>query len=622
MSTQKYTIQNIIHKKMADTADGAQARWGLCSVCHLPFVTTRSGNVRTHGSVHKRCLGSGKPAVAACAASSNRCPRAATTRSAESEKQQPAVVSDSFPGPVAPSGILKRVPRGARGPAATKLGSIVENVVTGNDPLTWKRLLHFTSRCLKKPRRGGKRWSLATAVLGQIRNEGVVLDPDPPVSREPRSKRGRNDPMDMLAVRVARKLEEGDYRGAVRITCADDTIAEHSSATLESLRQKHPKPHPDRGIFPTPDAEMPSLTVAEEDVRRAIASFPNGSAGGPDGLRPQHLKDLTGASAHEGGAALLRALTALVNLILKGKTPKQIRPYFFGASLVALRKKDGGVRPIAVGCTLRRLAAKCASMHAVKVLQDLLAPRQLGFGVSRGVEAEVHATRIYLRSLQPDQVLMKVDFKNAFNSVRRDKMLLAVEEFIPELLPFVHSVYCDSSSLMWGDEVVESAEGVQQGDPLGPLLFCLSIHKMGAKLKSELAVFYLDHGLLGGNWEDMVSDMKMIEVEARDLGLLLNRSKTGRVIFPGSGSLTLSRLSCWEHRWGIVPPLMHAWMARSRCWSLWVTDCSTFTPTMPSLCYVTPLQSQRCCTSSVPRPASIRLALLNTMVLYVPCCAT
>ena len=71
---------------------------------------------------------------------------------------------------------------------------------------------------------------------------------------------------------------------------------------------------------------------------------------------------------------------------------------------------------------------------------------------------------------------MKVDFKNAFNSVRQDKMLLAVEEFIPELLPFVHSVYCNSSSLMWGDEVVESAEGVQQGDPLGPPSPVLSVN--------------------------------------------------------------------------------------------------------------------------------------------------
>ena len=93
---------------------------------------------------------------------------------------------------------------------------------------------------------------------------------------------------------------------------------------------------------------------------------------------------------------------------------------------------------------------------------------------------------------------MKVDFKNAFNSIRRDKMLLAVEEFIPELLPFVHSAYSKPSSLMWGNDVLQSLEGVQQGDPLGPLLFCLSIHKMCAKLKSELAVFLFGRWDLGG----------------------------------------------------------------------------------------------------------------------------
>ena len=39
--------------------------------------------------------------------------------------------------------------------------------------------------------------------------------------------------------------------------------------------------------------------------------------------------------------------------------PSYCYPIFFGASLVGLDKPDGGIRPIAVGCTLRRLAAKC-----------------------------------------------------------------------------------------------------------------------------------------------------------------------------------------------------------------------------------------------------------------------
>ena len=80
-----------------------------------------------------------------------------------------------------------------------------------------------------------------------------------------------------------------------------------------------------------------------------------------------------------------------MTLILKGQTPNQIRPYFFGATLVAFTKKNGGIRPIAIGCTLRRLAAKCASALTLSELPDLLVPRQLGFGIPQGVEAAVHA---------------------------------------------------------------------------------------------------------------------------------------------------------------------------------------------------------------------------------------
>lgn len=60
----------------------------------------------------------------------------------------------------------------------------------------------------------------------------------------------------------------------------------------------------------------------------------------------------------EGGLLLLRSLSSFINLVLAGEVAPLARPFFFGASLIALTKKDGGVRPITVGCTLRRLAAK------------------------------------------------------------------------------------------------------------------------------------------------------------------------------------------------------------------------------------------------------------------------
>ena len=124
--------------------------------------------------------------------------------------------------------------------------------------------------------------------------------------------------------------------------------------------------------------------MSVEELAKAIRSFPNGSAGGPDGLRPQNLKDMTGSSSDGGGRALLSALASFLTLVLSGGTPSSIRPYFFGANLIALEKKDGGMRPIAVGCTLRRLAAKTASGKVLESMAVLLAPHQLGYGVKGG----------------------------------------------------------------------------------------------------------------------------------------------------------------------------------------------------------------------------------------------
>ena len=46
--------------------------------------------------------------------------------------------------------------------------------------------------------------------------------------------------------------------------------------------------------------------------------------------------------------------------------------------------------------------------------------------------------------------------------------------------------------------VIQSAKGVQQGDPLGPLLFCLTAMGIMEHLRSELCIFYLDDCTLGG----------------------------------------------------------------------------------------------------------------------------
>ena len=72
-----------------------------------------------------------------------------------------------------------------------------------------------------------------------------------------------------------------------------------------------------------------------------------GSAGGLDGLRPQHLKDTMSVSAGDAGPRLQERLTEFTSLCLAGRVPTAIQPVFCGTALCAL-KKDGDIRPIAV----------------------------------------------------------------------------------------------------------------------------------------------------------------------------------------------------------------------------------------------------------------------------------
>ena len=156
---------------------------------------------------------------------------------------------------------------------------------------------------------------------------------------------------------VSSKLEDGNIRAAVRLLCSDDTPAAATPQNVHQLQTKHPSPQPNRRSFPDPADTIP-IMVDEKDIVKAVMSFPPGSSGGPDGLRPQHLKDLVNCNEN-GGHDLVSSLTAFANTLLGGVCPAPVVPLFFGGRLIALSKKSGGLRPIAVGLTVRRLTAKC-----------------------------------------------------------------------------------------------------------------------------------------------------------------------------------------------------------------------------------------------------------------------
>ena len=508
-------------------------------MCLRYIAVTNSGVVRTHGPIGSRCQGSGRQPRAPVSspltrgASSSQSPSASFSVLPESSSSRVTVPSQSQPSPfeaIPPLAVLKRIPRSARPLAASILGSILADIVEHPGSLvSWERLHRFSIRCLRVPpsSRTPKHKSLSSLVKQQLKAELDPTDVLPPKPRKAGSRSGHfaeEDVSQQLARRVSAKLEEGDFVGAVRLASSEEKLAAFSPETLSALKSKHPAPHPDSDIPPAPSPSVSAAVFPKSAVVRAIKSFPNGSAGGPDKLRPQHLKDILQATGEEE-SSFLDSLVSLCSLVLEGGVPAAVRPFFFGASLVALEKKDGGVRPIAVGWTLRRLVSKIAGYMVVDELADLLSPRQLGYGIKGGAEAIVHAGRKFLQSSASDHVLLKLDFRNAFNSIRRDKMLEAVRELAPDIYPLVHSAYATPSILRWNEEVILSSEGVQQGDPLGPPLFCLALHHHCAPLTSSFAVMYLDDVSLGGPVEDVLHDLEVVR-DLENLGLVLNNRKS------------------------------------------------------------------------------------------------
>lgn len=246
----------------------------------------------------------------------------------------------------------------------------------------------------------------------------------------------------------------------------------NSAETYDRLVEKHPAPSRTPSFPSEPDESIQPLQVDPDMVESSIKSFANGSSAGCDSLRPQHLKDIISLSAGENGQKALISLTKLSNFLLAGNLNEGMCELLYGASLCALVKKDGGIRPIAIGSTIRRLVAKIACYSVKQEIMNYLLPRQVGFGVKYGCESAVHVVRSYIhKSKHSQKVILKLDVKNAFNNVERDIMLAEIKEKTPQLYHCLRQCYLKPTFLSFGNRIISSRLGAQQGDPAGPLIF-------------------------------------------------------------------------------------------------------------------------------------------------------
>ena len=127
----------------------------------------------------------------------------------------------------------------------------------------------------------------------------------------------------------------------------------------------------------------------------------------------------------------------------------------------------GVVNPIAVGEVIRCLIAKCKAREANSEAAELLNTKQFGVAVSVVPEGLVQVTKISLENLQKMKNcrILQTDFKNAFNSVERSRVLEAVAKFLTSVVPFASFCYSQDSHLHINNTYLGGQSEVQ-------LLFC------------------------------------------------------------------------------------------------------------------------------------------------------
>ena len=110
--------------------------------------------------------------------------------------------------------------------------------------------------------------------------------------------------------------------------------------------------------------------------------------------------------------------------------------------------------------------------------------------------------------------------------MRRDKISAKVREHISWLYLMIWQSYANASNLYFGDEyIIESEERVQQGDPLGPMLFSLGLMDLVRSCEPKLSGWYLDDGSLEGRPDEVLTDLQRVLEMSSELGLQVNPTK-------------------------------------------------------------------------------------------------
>ena len=363
--------------------------------------------------------------------------------------------------------------------------------------------------------------------------------PSVPVTDEQRRKDLAREEDERNAKHAEKLVMEGLIGRASRSLVRLPQVSIDEATLVSKLAELHPDGEPARNMAPPAKPVYSASSFTPEQIYGAVKACCNGSAPGPDGWTFELLLEALEHSAFTG--QLLHVLVDICN----GHVSDRVASLLASSLLVGIPKgetPEDGIRPIALGTILLKVASTLANAKAKNKLHDRFKGTQFGCSCKGGAEHIVHTVRRFLRDgvdangrrAPESRVIVTFDFSNAFNMPLRQAMWDAAKD-IEELQGVFNVSYREAADLLISGttQSLRSKRGARQGTVDGPVLFALTLQAAineVAALPGVTVMAYLDDvTVMADDWRTAERAARVLRDATAKIGMRLNMKKCERL---------------------------------------------------------------------------------------------